>query len=259
MDDRIDWELLYLDYIRWRSEARSGSLPKKQFDPANALATLANPSDHDARWLIGALRNGDPAQRRAWFVAALCRRSESVADIFFVPLLDAAIDEVDPSSNRWFVEPCMERFGPRRVNEYLLSVVESGTDFRIAGAVNALYWAQVPLSFRNVALDGELPSFDIEHATPESRGAYMALQDVWARKNRLFLETFVGNPSVQVRRSIIPALNLDLQRCPESHRLLVTQAIDIARSHEDEYIRDRVEVQLGDMRPLMPLPPRDTE
>ncbi len=55
-------------------------------------------------------------------------------------MLDAAIDEVNPSLNREFVEPCRSAFGLRRVNEYLLDVVESGTDFSRAGAVNALYW-----------------------------------------------------------------------------------------------------------------------
>ena len=53
------------------------------------------------------------------------------------------------------------------------------------------------------------------------------------------------------------ASSADPQAYPESHRALVAQAIDIARRHEDEYIRHRVEVQLGDTSEgLAPLPHR---
>jgi hypothetical protein len=257
MADQIDWGSLYSHYLGWLSGVYGGRLPATSFEPPRGvLATLADPNDEDARWLIEALRqDGERREGPKWCAASLFRQSESIAEVFFVPLLDAAVDEVDPSDNRSFVEPCMKHFGPRRVNEYLLSVVESGTDFRRAGAVNALYWSQVRLLFRNVLLD-DVPPFDIEHATAESRTAYMALQDVWERKKRLFLETFVANASVEVRRSIIPALKLDPQAYPHSYRPLVARAIAIARSHKDDYIRHRVEVQLGDIRPLAPLPHR---
>jgi hypothetical protein len=38
----------------------------------------------------------------------------------------------------------------------------------------------------------------------------------------------------------------------------VAQAVEIARNHDDDYIRHRVEVQLGKERLLKPLPHRDT-
>ena len=69
------------------------------------------------------------------------------------------------------------------MNAYLLSVVESGSDFRKAGAVNARYWAEEPLAFV-----GTVPPFTIEYATPESRAAYEALSDLRERKRRLLLE-----------------------------------------------------------------------
>src|SRR5262249_39600148 len=149
---------------------------------------------------------------------------------------------------------CMNAFGPRRVNEYLLRVVESGPDWRKAGAVNALYWAQVSLCFV-----GNVPAYTPEHATPESRAAYLALADLWERNRRLYRETFVSNTNLHVRRSIIPSLNLDPGDYPESHRQLVAGAVAIARNHEDEYIRQRVEVQLGNEKLLDPLPHRETE
>ena len=82
------------------------------------------------------------------------------------------------------------------------------------------------------------------------------LEDVWQQKRRLLLETFVATQSVEVRRSIIPGLNLDPVAYTDGHRRLVAEAIAIARTHEDEYIRHRVEIQLGGAGPFAPLPHR---
>jgi len=71
------------------------------------------------------------------FVAALLQGA--VPELLCEPMLDAGINEVNPSLNRGFIEPCKETFGPRRVNEYLLDAVAKGDDLRKAGAVNALY------------------------------------------------------------------------------------------------------------------------
>jgi pimeloyl-ACP methyl ester carboxylesterase len=255
--DPLDWERLYGEWRGHWAAILAGRERTTAFHmPAVVVGRVTHPADADARWLIDALRDdGEYAQSRKWFVAALAEGVTAMAEVLFQPMLDAAIDEVDPSFNRYFVEPCMESFGPRRVNEYLLSVVASGTDVRKAGAVNALYWAHVPLTF-----PGGTRSFDIEYATPASRAEYEALQDIWTRRQLLLLETFVDNTNVDVRRSIIPSLDVDPQNYPESHRPLVHQAIRIARSHDDEYIRHRIQVQLGDDSDgLAPLPHRDSK
>jgi hypothetical protein len=41
---------------------------------------------------------------------------------------------------------------------------------------------------------------------------------------------------------------------PEELRPLIAAAVEVARSHSDEYIRHRVEVQLGSGGPFMPIP-----
>jgi hypothetical protein len=232
MAARIEWDLLYAEYAGARAAALAARKRPKPFElPEDAAECLADPTADDVRWLTEALKD----QERKWFVAEAAPRSESLAEVFFAPLLDAAIDEVDPSLNRAFIAPCVTAFGHRRVNEYLLDVVESGPDFHKAGAVNALYWAGAPLS---------LPGGD-------------ALADLWERKRRLLLETFVSNPSVDVRRSIIGKLDLDPADYPESHRPLVSRAIEIARGSGDEHIRHRVDVQLGNVKLFAPLPHRE--
>jgi hypothetical protein len=86
---------------------------------------------------------------------------------------------------------------------------------------------------------------------------YLELEDVWLRRRSLLLREFVANGNVHVRRSIIPSLKLEESAYPDDLKPLVAQAIEIARNHEDEYIRHRVEVQLGNERLLKPLPHRN--
>ena len=188
--------------------------------------------------------------QRKRFVAAIFEQFP-VPKRLLIAMIRAAVCEVNPSFNKEFVSPCIASYGHRVVNEALLDVVENGNDFEKAGAVNALYWGGISLRFDNYKL-----GLTLENATPESRAAYLELQDVWERKRCLFLRKFVANENVDVRRSIIPSLKLDLSAYPDDLKPLVAKAVEIARNHEDGYIRHRVEVQLGNEHLLYPLPDR---
>jgi hypothetical protein len=190
--------------------------------------------------------------KQKWFVAAIFSEYP-VPKRLVKAMIRAAIYEVNPSLNRAFISPCIASYGHRTVNEGLLEVVENGTDFEKAGAVNALYWGGMSLSF-----PPNTNRFTLENATPESRAAYFKLKDVWERKDRLFLQEFVSNENLDVRQSIIPSLKLNESVYADDLKPLVSKAIEIARHHEDEYIRHRVEVQLGNEHLLYPKPHRDT-
>lgn len=47
-----------------------------------------------------------------------------------------------------------------------------------------------------------------------------------------------------MRRSILPGLPLSTERYPDELHGLVAKTTSIARSHPDEYIRHRVEIQV---------------
>jgi hypothetical protein len=236
----FDWDSLYADYASLWAELRKGNRPGRTI-PAAAVERIANPSHQDARWISEALHDGAPwPESKAWFVVDLIRHAGVVPEVFLIPLLDAGIAEVNPSANREFIEPCVKSFGRRRVSEYLLHVVQSGTDFQIAGAVNALYWGLF--------------------AGHESADAGNSLEDLLERTRHLLLTTFVANPNIDVRRSLISHLELDANAYPLHLRGLVTEAIVLARHHHDPYIRHRVEVQLGNHMGLFaPLPHRPTK
>ena len=199
---------------------------------ARALAaTLELVSGHleaDAEWFEEAL--GDEKKS---FVAAVLGRLH-VPSRLFAPLMRAAVYEGNPSANRWFVHPCMRTFGARRVAEALLPYLEGGSNREKCGAASAFYWC--------FALNGD--------GSPRED-----LDDISRRVQRFVLAEFVRNDDVDVRRRLLPRLGLRPGSYPEDMEPVVQQAIRIARQHPDEYIRHRVEVQLGRGGALQALPP----
>ncbi|HEX8693605.1 MAG TPA: hypothetical protein VF746_14375 [Longimicrobium sp.] len=212
------------EHYRLWSEARRG--PGQDVGPRLQAARrrVARNTPGDWRWLTEALADAE----RKWFVAGVFER-HPVPGRLLGPMLRAGVLERNPSFNRLFIEPCVKSLGGRRVLEELLRYLEGGTDAEKAGAASALYWAGG--NPRNEEL-GELRE----------------------RLRCRMLREFVGNPDLDVRRRIVPMLWLEPEAYPEELRPLVPAAVEIARSHPDEYIRHRVEVQLGAGGPLMALP-----
>ncbi len=223
----MDWEELYQEHLaagRDRDQALQEKLERL------ARAVLSNRRLQDVDWLEDALRDG----QRQWFVTRILRRNRQMPERLFAPMIRAAISQPDPSSPRWFVEPCLRCFGPRRVNASLLDILEDGTDSEKIGAASALYFAM-----GLVGRDG-IADEDIE--------------DLRKRRRCLALRTFVANDNVHLRRCLLAGLRLNEALYPEELRPLVAEAIRIAHGHFDEYLRHRVEVQLGANVPYKPLP-----
>ncbi|MEU6550569.1 hypothetical protein ABZ915_09805 [Streptomyces sp. NPDC046915] len=164
-----------------------------------------------------------------------CRRGLILSDESFHALVKAAVHDPDPSLNRQFVEPALNAFGHVRVQTALLGYLRTGTDLERAGAARAWYWSALP------------PRMPLVRA--ENPGAGRPEPDdgptVVAEWNETALREFVSNGHVDVRRCILPGMSLQKEAYPTELHDLVDQAVAIARSHPDEYIRHRVEHQVG--------------
>ena len=157
--------------IRDALALRRGSEEKKMFGGVGFLL--------NGNWEF--LEDALHEQARKWLMAEVFSEA-SVPLRFLSAMLRAAVYEVDPSFNGYFVKPCIASHDHRVVHEALLDYVEKGSDFEKAGAVNALYWAGMTLRF-----DDYKRGLTLENATPESRAAYLELKDVWERKCCLLL------------------------------------------------------------------------
>ena len=189
-----------------------------------ARKRVAENTSDDWRWLRESLDDPD----RKWFVAEVFK-FQPVPKRLWGPMLRAGVMERDPSFNRVFIDPCVRSFGGQRVLEELLLLLESGTDVEKAGAASAFYWVR---------------------GNPEKED----LTEMRERIYRQMLREFVANEDLQVRRRIIPMLPLERRKYPKELRPLVARAVEIARAHPDEYIRHRVEIQLGACGPFIAIP-----
>lgn len=153
---------------------------------------------------------------------------------YFTPLMRVAVYEPDPSFNRWFLEPALRAFGYRQVREAVLAYLEHGTNREKAGALRACYWVWG----LNIFDDPQTRKEDFERVNRE-------LTDVTRRRDILLLKTFVECEDLDVRRSIIPRLSLSPSSYPPEWQHLIPEAIHLARTHHDAYIRHRVEIQVG--------------
>lgn len=190
----------------------------------SARKRIGQNSPDDWQWLINSL--SDP--ERKWFVASVFQ-NQQIPKRLLVPMLRAGVLERNPSFNRWFIDPCVRSYGAVRVCTVLLSYLKNGSNEEKAGAVSALYWGLHPN-----------PDEDISELLTPIQAAE--------------LREFVQNEDLQVRQRLIPMLSLNPNHYSEELRPLTPLAIEIARTHPDKYIRHRVEVQLGGIEPLMPIP-----
>lgn len=183
---------------------------------------------HHARRMIG-----ETVTRRAKHPTA----ARGMPDEWFEPLLRAAVHEPNPSFNRQLVEPAIAAFGRRRVQVALLDYLDTGDPAEAAGAARAWYWTSVVRH-----LPGTMTM------TPESAAEYEAVSDLRERYRLTALRRFLADDDLDLRRCILPGLTLDPQMYPSQMRDQVTQAVQIARTSNDDYLRHRVEIQVAPER-----------
>ncbi|WP_432990912.1 hypothetical protein [Dactylosporangium sp. CA-233914] len=196
--------------------------------------------------LVGAEAPGLDEGRRFW--RARARRAVSLAvavrveqaseagpvpDEWYEPLIRAAVHEPDPSFVRDLVQPAVSAFGRRRVRLGLLAHLENGPTPDAAGAARAWYWTMVPLRYLAGA----------RTPTAESIEEQARYHDLDRRYADTALRRFVADDDLDLRRCILPGLNLTPEAYPADLRPLAARAVEIARSSHDDYLRHRVEIQ----------------
>ena len=177
----------------------------------------------DLEWLRRAL--DDP--RHKFFVATLFF-GHPIPEPLRDAMLRAAVLEVDPSFNRYFVAPCVRSFGAHWVLEQLVEYLRHGSNAEKAGAANARYWV-------------------LDNRSGE------ALDTVCDAFREAALLEFIGNENLDVRRCLVSMLDFRPGNADGRRRRLIDEAAAIAVGHPDEYIRHRFHLQTGGDGLLMAL------
>lgn len=191
---------------------------------------------------------------RAAVIAGL-RQEEPWPETVFTILMYAIVHDPNPSFNRQLIGPALAAAGRRKVQEALLDILARGTNAEKAGAARAWYWSRMHFdrpglaewkaSFAADPVAAREALADLQARWREdARRGSAATEDLRVRWQQAALREFVANEDLDVRRCILPGLSLKPDRYPGGLKELVAEAVRIARSHPDEYIRHRVERQV---------------
>ena len=143
-------------------------------------------------------------------------------------MIEAAIEVRNPSASRWFIEPCLRSLGAVSVLRALRTGLEGKDEVKQTGATDALYWVYF-------------------HPSKDDLSEELALL------NEMMMRIFLETSFVPLHRSIISQLKPKLMKGSPLFEAVVVKA----RIHDDEYIKHRVEIQLGlSDGPLRMLPTR---
>lgn len=147
-------------------------------------------------------------------------------------MLRAAVHEPDPSLNRQLVEPLITAFRHRRVRLALISYLDTGS---APGAARVWYWTHRTRRYPH----SSAPS------APDNAAAQDALAELSRQYRHTALRRLVTDDDLDMRRRILPSLPLDPQVYPDPMHDLVSQAVRIAQTSPDDYLRHRVEIQIA--------------
>lgn len=157
---------------------------------------------------------------KKWFAAGLLSLTPQSCKPLKKALLRAAITEENPSFNRNFIAPLRAVMTyPEAINS-MIEMIDSNNPAEVAGVSNASYWARIELS----------ESDDLKART---------------QLNAWKIERFLDLSDVYARRTLIAGMSFDKAFVPDEYKEKSNRVIELARNHEDEYIRHRLEIELG--------------
>ncbi len=194
--------------------------PRRYSDVGNRMPRVVGPV---AEWFRAALRD----ERKKWPAAALLTLSPAHAKPLVRELISAALVELDPSYNRAFVRALRGATDWASAVDVLLELADRGGPLERGGVGRMAYWLQIDL--------------------PNPDEASLVRLRTW------ILEEFVRSSDVIVLRCLIGVLDLAVDHYPEPVRCSVPIAIEKARNHPDEYVRQRLAIQLGEASGPFPM------
>jgi hypothetical protein len=95
-------------------------------------------SDNDVETLKEFLLDNN----KKWFVAHLLDNLDTFPVELLRPMLNAAVDESDPSFNNEFIKPCRRVFDYVDIQRILLDIFRRGNSHKKIGVLQSLYWAR---------------------------------------------------------------------------------------------------------------------
>jgi hypothetical protein len=144
-------------------------------------------------------------------------------------VLAAIVCDEDVSFNKQLVRPVLDTVGRRPVQQYLISVIETGSAHKKVCAVRAWYWSQVTLVYESVR--------DLREHQPSqaSRAADDEVADLRGEYRIACLTAFVESDHMPTRDWLARGFLLVEQYYPPNLHNVVAQARAIAEAHRHRF------------------------
>jgi hypothetical protein len=176
---------------------------------AGLREALARADSDDLAWLIDALNT------RRFFMRTLFSWQLEPPEQMFESLIRAAVAERNPSLGQYFIEPCVQIAGFRRVIRRLLDIFKSGSDEEKIGVAHASYWVTVEPPW------GPPPSAAPDQFEP----VVVSTVDLLAEQQHLFLTEFLANSNLRLQRALICHVHLQPAECLPEHGSLAERVL----------------------------------
>lgn len=131
---------------------------------------------------------------KKWFVAGLLDVIDSFPIELLKPMINAAVDERDPSYNNEFIRPSRRVFDYVEIQNILLEIFQQGDKRKKIGVTNALYWARRTVYIQTIYTLNENDSF--QEKTAKGYDTFR-----WEPKFESFDNDFIEDLEVYERES----------------------------------------------------------
>ncbi|MFI2663391.1 hypothetical protein [Micromonospora carbonacea] len=195
-----------------------------EFCPDWRHPELPEPYSSNQRFVAYHRRN---ANRR--HLGDLLTAQPEVAAAVASRVLAAIVCDEDVAANKELIYPMLAAIGRRRVQRYLIAVIETGPEHKKVGAVRAWYWSQVSLVYESVE------DLRARRPTATSRAADDEMADLRGLYRIACLTAFVTCPHAATREWLARGTILKDAYYPANLRDLVAQARAIAEEDPRRY------------------------
>lgn len=232
MDDDLSVEAIYR---QWAAAFPPEGHREERWEHCNDIlagavkrAAKRIEADHpeDWAWLLEALSETDDLSLDVWscrivwprirFASLVIGNLSRLPPEMFPALVRAAVYDPDVSGPKFFLEPCAEVFGAKRMLDAVTDYLEQGTNVERAGAAAAMYcavWAAM------LANDRKWMSLSrILTIVPRT---FLECEDVGVRRETAYLMGHIFKESYAA----------------DQYRDLIDQVIAVGSNHPDEFVR----------------------
>jgi hypothetical protein len=134
----IDFDYLYSQYQEYNKIRDKYVANKKKTEVISNIAShFPRDNPEKLKWLISALKD----EKKKWFVAEIMEKINPIPKSLFENLILASMLEPNPSTNKYFILPCLKTYSRDQIKEVMDKYSKHPEVIENDGYDKVAYWA----------------------------------------------------------------------------------------------------------------------